>query len=61
METKDTVCGSYEKNVKSESEIDDTSANKINIQFLVLSVHFNAFLYSTCFWIQLNTLPVSCV
>lgn len=32
---------------------------RYSIRTIVFVTHFNIFLYSTCFWIQLGTLPVS--
>ena len=61
MEAKDFVPVGLgaETIIKDEAGTDDTGASAhINKRFLVFSVHFNAFLYSTCFWVQLNTLPV---
>ena len=37
------------------------SGNSVMYRRVIYSTHFNIFLYSTCFWIQTGTLPVSTV
>lgn len=37
----------------------DIAIGKWKFNKVILSTHFNIFLYATCFWIQIGTLPVS--
>lgn len=46
-------------NIPLSPQTNDVTIGKWKFNKVILSTHFNIFLYATCFWIQIGTLPVS--
>ncbi|KAL5013836.1 hypothetical protein ScPMuIL_008106 [Solemya velum] len=58
MEDKEQTTNSEQTLSDSKQSLPEThGSNGYSIRTIVFVTHFNIFLYSTCFWIQLGTLP----
>lgn len=57
----DTEAETSEKSIASPHHASEIRIGKWKINKVILSTHFNIFLYATCFWIQIGTLPVSLI
>jgi hypothetical protein len=55
---KPTDAKTSDNNIAASHYAGEIRIGKWKFNRVILSTHFNIFLYATCFWIQIGTLPV---